>query len=210
MAGINVAAASITQDVIAEAALKILELEGPDALSLRRVGEQLGTSHVTVYRRCESFTGLLEVCANYVAADFPLVPSDMEWAGATQARFEAAYEMWAEHADLVLLMRGRAWQGENIMTRFYEPCMQTLLGAGMSIHSAAKLFSVLHRMTIGSVILTKANDWSPWEARKAIAALGEDRVPALARVQREVEWSDLRAIYRDTLRRLISDLGPAS
>jgi len=153
---------------------------------------------------------LLELCADHVAADFPLVPDDLDWAVATQARFEAAYEMWAEHADLVLLMRGRPWQGENIMMRFYEPCMQTLLGAGMSIHRAAKLFSVLHRMTIGSVVLTRANDWHPWQASEALRRIGEQRFPALVRVQSEVEWADLDSIYRDTLRRLILDLGPAS
>lgn len=190
----QVAVESVTHEVIAVAALAILRREGTSALSFRRVAEEVGTSHVTVYRRCGSSDALLDVSANYVAADFPEVDGGLGAAAATQARFEAAYEMWAEHADLVLLMRGRSWLGENIMSRFYEPCMQSLVGAGMSIRDASRLFSVLHRMTIGSVILTKAYNWNPWEANEAIEKLGgADRFPTLGRVQREVEWSDMSA-----------------
>ena len=199
---------SLASDVIAEAALGILRREGSSALSLRRVGEMLGTNHVAVYRRCGSFDGLLDMCADFVAAGFPEVPDTLDWATATQQRFEAAYEMWAEHADLILLMRGRAWLGMNMTSRFYEPAMRRIVDSGMPISEAATLFSILYRLTIGSVVATRANHWSPGESREALKSLGVHRFPTLARVEDEVDNTDDRRSFREALRRLIVDLGP--
>jgi hypothetical protein len=172
------------------------------------VGEVLGTNHVAVYRRCGSFDGLLDVCADYVAAGFPEVPDTLDWATATQMRFEAAYDMWAEHADLILLMRGRAWLGMNMTSRFYEPAMRNIVDSGMPISEAATLFSILYRLTIGSVVATRANHWSPWESREALKSLGVHRFPTLARVDHEVDNTDDRGLFSEALRRLIVDLGP--
>lgn len=199
---------SLDPDVIAKAALEILRSEGPNALSLRRVGDVLGTNHVAIHRRCGSFDGLLDLCAEYVAADFPEFPDTLDWATATQARFEAAYDMWAEHADLILLMRGRAWLGMNMTSRFYEPAMRSIVDAGMPISEAATLFSILYRLTIGSVVSTRANHWSPWEAREALESLGSHLFPTLARVDSEVDKTDIRGTFSVVLRRLIADLGP--
>jgi AcrR family transcriptional regulator len=198
---------SFGPDDIAEAALGILRNEGPGALSLRRVGEVLGTNHVAVYRRCGSFDGLLDMCADYVAAGFPEVPDTLDWATATQMRFEAAYDMWAEHADLILLMHGRAWLGMNMTSRFYEPAMRSIVDAGMPISEAATLFSILYRLTIGSVVATRANHWSPWESLEALKSLGVHRFPILARVEHEVDKTDDRGSFSKALRRLIVDLG---
>lgn len=208
MTKIKVKPVSFATDVIAEAALDILQNEGPEALSLRRVGEVLGTSHVTIFRRCGSFEGLLDVCADYVAAGFPEVPDTLGWATATQRRFEAAYDMWTEHADLILLMRGRAWLGMNMTSRFYEPAMRCIVDAGMPMSEAARLFSILYRLTIGSVISTRANHWTPWESRESLEKLGAHRFPTLARIEREVDKTDIRGSFSETLRTLIIDLGP--
>lgn len=199
---------SFGPDVIAEAALGILRSDGPGALSLRRVGEVVGTNHVAVYRRCGSFDGLLDMCADHVAAGFPEVPDTLDWATGTQMRFEAAYDMWSEHADLILLMRGRAWLGMNMTSRFYEPAMRRIVESGMPISEAAELFSILYRLTIGSVIATRANHWSPWESRDALKSLGAHLFPTLARVEDEVEESGDRVSYSDALRKLIINLGP--
>jgi len=198
---------TFTPEAIAEAALSVLREEGPEALSLRRVGEVLGTSHVTVLRRCGSFDGLLDVCAEHIAASFPEVPNHLEWSLSTRTYFEAAYDMWSHHADLIMLMRGRVWHGFNITSRFYEPAMRGMVEAGMPVSEAAALFSILYRQTIGSIVTTKANQWSPWESREALWRLGPHQFPTLASVEQLTDMHDERASYCDALRRLIEDFG---
>jgi AcrR family transcriptional regulator len=198
---------SFTEAEIAEAALAILRADGPQALSLRRVADAIGTYHVAVFRRCGGFDGLLDICADHVASRFPIIDGSVDWAEATQLRFEAAYRMWAANVELVLLMRGRAWQGSNMLTRFYEPAMSTLLSTGMSAPEAANLFSILYRLTIGSVVAVMANPWTPSESRNAIESLGAENFPSLAKVVSEVDISDIDAVFRSELGRLIDVLG---
>jgi hypothetical protein len=86
--------------------------------------------------------------------------------------------------------------------------MRSIVDAGMPISEAATLFSILYRLTIGSVVSTRANHWSPWEAREALESLGAHRFPTLARVEREVDKTDVRGSFVEEIRRLIVDLGP--
>jgi AcrR family transcriptional regulator len=199
---------SFTDAEVAKAALSILRADGPQALSFRNVAEALGTYHVAVFRRCGGFDGLLDMCADHLAAKFPVIDGSVNWAEATQQRFEAAYKMWAANVELLLLMRGRAWQGNNMVTRFYEPAMRTLLQAGLPPREAAYLFSILYRLTLGSVIAVMANPWTPTEATDAIEALGAENFPSLVKVRADVEFSDIDEVFRSELRRLIEGLGP--
>ncbi|HTU29535.1 MAG TPA: TetR/AcrR family transcriptional regulator C-terminal domain-containing protein [Solirubrobacteraceae bacterium] len=197
-----------SSEVIAAASLAILKEEGPKALSLRRVGNVLGTSYVTVFRRCGSFDGLLDACADYVAADFPLITNEEDWRIATQLRFEAAYDMWAANTELIVLRHGRAWLGLNMATRFYEPAMRTIVDAGFSYAQAGSLFSALYWLTMGSVMATRANQWTPWESTESLEQLGADRFPALATVQRTAEHVGSRAALSEGLSWLIGQADP--
>ncbi|HTU30811.1 MAG TPA: hypothetical protein VMF07_15600 [Solirubrobacteraceae bacterium] len=201
-------AADFTPEEIAKAALEIMASEGPEAVSFRRIGDALGTNHVMIFRRCGSFDGLLNLCADFVAADFPEIDETLDWQAATQLRFEAAFDMWTTQADLILLMGGRAWLGENMLSRFYEPGMRALVDSGMSPLEAGRLFSTLYRMTIGSAISTRPDQWTPWASKENIERLGSQRFPTLARVEREIDTSDMRAVYYQTLQRLITHLAP--
>ena len=198
---------TLNHEVIARAALEVLARDGPLGLSFRRVAEVLGTYHVIVYRRCGSFEGLLDLCADHIAADFPSVSGTLTWEAATEARFQAVYDMWAAHSDLVVLMRGRAWVGSNMMTHFYEPAYRSLIEAGLSVAAAQELFSVLYRYTMGSVIAIAANTWDPGIGPEAAARVGGDLVPTVEIVNREVDISDMRSIFRNTVRKLIATFG---
>jgi AcrR family transcriptional regulator len=194
---------TFSPEVIAAASLRILSEEGPDALSFRRVGEALGTSYVTVFRRCGSFDNLLDMCADHLAAGLPDVVDDIDWTDAVHQRFLHAYDMWAASTDLIVLMRGRAWLGVNMATRFYEPAMRTIVDAGMSYAQAGSFFSTLYWLTMGSVVATRANHWSPWESQESLDELGTERFPALAAVQREVPHVDSRVSLSESLEQLI-------
>ena len=201
---------TLNHEVIARAALEVLNRDGPLGLSFRRVAEVLGTNHVIVYRRCGSFEGLLDLCADLIAADFPSVSGMLDWETATEARFQAVYDMWAAHADLVVLMRGRAWVGRNMMTHFYEPTYRSLLEAGLSVTAAQELFSVLYRYTMGSVVAIAANTWDQGMGREAAARVGGELLPSVETVNREVDVSDMHTIFRATVRKLIVMFGTQS
>ena len=72
-------AASPDGAAIAEAALRVLHEGGPHALSFRRVAALLGTSHMTVHRHCHNLEGLLDLCADHLAATLPEIDRTRPW-----------------------------------------------------------------------------------------------------------------------------------
>jgi AcrR family transcriptional regulator len=167
----------LTPEAIAPAALEILHREGPDALSFRRVAAALGTTHTTIHRHCGNFAGLLDLCADYLAADLPEIDPTLEWATATERRFTALYEMWTAHSVLLTLRRGRPWSGPNMLARFVEPTLRSNLAAGMTPKQMMQTFRQMYLFTLGCSSTHAA--YSSREARTIIAALDPDEFPVL-------------------------------
>lgn len=167
----------LTPETIAAAAMEILDKEGPDALSFRRVAAALGTTHTTIHRHCGNFDGLLDRCADHLAADLPEIEETLEWATATERRFTALYEMWTAHSALVTLRRGRPWSGPNMLSRFVEPALRSNLEAGMTPHQMIQTFRQMYLFTLGCSSTHAA--YSSREARTIIAALDPDEFPVL-------------------------------
>lgn len=103
----------LSPEAIARAALAILDADGPDALSFRRVGAALGTSHTTVHRHCGSLEGLLDLCADHLAGGLPSVEPGLDWAESTRQRFTALYELWTAHPALLTARRGLPGPGRG-------------------------------------------------------------------------------------------------
>jgi AcrR family transcriptional regulator len=192
---------SITADEIAEAALRILDDEGPEALSFRRVGAALGTSHTTVHRHCGSLDGLLDLCADRLAGDLPAVDPGLGWAAATERRFTALYGIWTRHAALVALRRGRPWSGPRMLARLVEPALRANLDAGMTPVQMMQTFRQLYLFTLGCAVTHAA--YTSRQARAVVAALDPAEFPVLtghldtiadATVERDVFRTGLRAL----------------
>jgi hypothetical protein len=136
-----------------------------------------GTSHTTIHRHSGSIDGLLDLCADHLAASLPDIDPTLEWATATELRFTALYELWTAHADLVTLLRGRPWSGPNMLSRFVEPALQSNLAIGMTGAQAIQTFRQMYLFTLGCSSTHAAYDSR--QARAIIAALDPDQFPAL-------------------------------
>jgi hypothetical protein len=113
---------------------------------------------MAVHRHCVNFDGLLDICAEHLAALLPELDPSLPWGTSTELRFTALYETMAAHAGLVALMRGRPWMGPNITRRFSEPAVAASLAAGLTPRELTECHLELFVFTVGSA-LTKAY-WS--------------------------------------------------
>ena len=59
-----------------EAALRVLDREGMDALSMRKVGEELGTGAASLYWHVRNKDELLQLVYESVVAELALPPPD--------------------------------------------------------------------------------------------------------------------------------------
>jgi AcrR family transcriptional regulator len=193
----------LTPEAIATAALEILDAEGADALSFRRVAAALATSHTTIHRHVGSLDGLLDLCADQLAADLPQIEPALGWATATELRFTALYEVWTAHPALLTLLRGRPWTGPNMLARFVEPALRSNLEAGMTPTQMIQTFRQMYLFTLGAS-LTHAT-YDSRQARTTIAALDPDDFPVLTTHMQLIAGSVAEHdVFRIGLRNLIS------
>src|SRR6476469_8326323 len=68
--------APLTRQAIVEAALRVLERDGMDAVSMRRVGEELGTGAASLYWHVRNKGELLQLVFEHVTQEVSLPPPD--------------------------------------------------------------------------------------------------------------------------------------
>lgn len=199
---------SLSLDVIARAALRIVDSEGVDALNFRRLGKELGVAHMTVYRRLADYKVPLDGCVlDYVVGSIPQLPADATWADATEARFTALYELLVAHPGIVAMRRGGPWLGPRVMQRLIEPQLAANLAAGMTPDQMVRAYRRMYLFTLGCACFT---DHGTPEAvvqrtKAAVSALPADLFPAVTGhseailkgvIDHEVFYGGLRQLIR--------------
>ena len=202
----------LSPDTIAHAALAVIDVEGPDALSFRRLGKELGVTQTTVHRHCGGIDGLLDLCVDYLARGFPPLDPDLSWADATELLFMALYRVMTAHPALVALRRGRPWLGPEVLARLVEPALQANLSAGMTPRQMIVAYRQMYLYTLGCAVFV--DHQNPAAAvrrtRTALAALDPAEFPALTgHLATVLEAVVDHEVYRDGLRRLIRAADPA-
>jgi AcrR family transcriptional regulator len=129
--------APLTRGAIVDAALRVLEREGADGLSMRRVAEELGTGPASLYWHVASKDELINLLVDRVASEIQVPPPD-------PARWEEQLKEWMLQARRVFrrypgvagLTLGRIPVGPNLV-RWTEWLLALLRGAGIPDRIAA-------------------------------------------------------------------------
>jgi AcrR family transcriptional regulator len=75
----------ITRDVVLATALHLIDRDGADALSMRRLAQALGCDPMTLYRHAPNKAALLDGVTEIVLAQLTVNPADPDWAGQLRA-----------------------------------------------------------------------------------------------------------------------------
>ncbi len=200
-----------TPSAIAEAALRIIDEDGPGALSFRVLAERLGVSHATVQRRCTDLAGLLDLCTDHLARRLPEVPAGTGWAEAAELRFTALYRLLVAHPGLLVLRGSRPWTGRELLARLVEPSLADSTAAGMDPAEAMAVYRGMYLLTLGCAAFVDHRDPAAATAasRTAIAALDPEEFPVLTgALPRVLPVLTDHAVYAAALRRLIDAARP--
>lgn len=207
----SLSAEQLSPASIAEAALRIIDTDGPDALSFRTLGRALDVSHMTVHRRCQDFAGLLDICVDHLAADLPTIDPTADWADASEARFTSLYDLIVAHPGLVALRRGRPWLGPRILKRLVEPALAANLAVGMTPRQMVEAYRRMYLFTLGAACFVDHidPDGAVTRSRTALAALDPRHFPVLTgHMSAMLDAVVDHEVYRGGLRQLITAADP--
>src|SRR5579859_4185918 len=143
----------ITRDRVLAAALEIIDADGADGLSMRRLARALGRDPMILYRHAPNKAALLDGVAETVLAQLTVDPADPDWA--TQLRAVARHyrALALAHPHVVPLLVTRplatplALRPKGTL-RPLEDILALLTAAGFSgpdaLHIYRALFGFLH------------------------------------------------------------------
>jgi AcrR family transcriptional regulator len=171
----------LSREAIVDAAVEILDQEGADALTVRRLGEQLGTGSATLYWHIGSKDELGELVYDRVMGEVQLPePDPSRWEEQVKELARQVYRIMLKHNDLVRFSLGRVPVGPN-MLRIMEWSLDLLRKAGVTDQAAAYFGDIFGRYLDASVLEVTAQGGPPIEQVGAyFAGLPTDRFPNMA------------------------------
>lgn len=100
--------APLTVDAIVDAALEVVDTEGLDALSMRRVAQKLDTGAASLYAHVQDKDDLIELVIDRVNGEMSFPPADpARWEEQIREGIRHIRDKYAEHRDLAKANFGR-------------------------------------------------------------------------------------------------------
>jgi len=144
---------AVTRAMILQAALRIIDRDRIDGLSMRHLSEEVGRDPTVLYRHVPSKAALLDGVAEIVLGQLQVDTSDPDWAGQLRTVAHDFRRLALEHPNVVALLVTRPLatplgQRPPGMLRPLEDVLALLTSAGFSgvdaLHIYRALFGYLH------------------------------------------------------------------
>jgi AcrR family transcriptional regulator len=193
----------LTREAIVETALALLDRDGLDALSMRRVATELDTGAAALYRHVANKDELLDLLFDRVSGEFEVPDPDPErW---TEQVKDVARQVRAgilRHRDIVRVSMGRFPMGPNGL-RLAERLLAIFRAGGLSDRTAAVanhlLFVVINAFSLEDTAPVGGPDASPDRTAEMItgylASLPAEHFPNLVAVAPVLMADDLDARF---------------
>jgi AcrR family transcriptional regulator len=175
----RVARRTLSRERIAEVALAFVERDGLEALTMRRLAEELGVGTMTLYGYFRDKEELLDALVDTAADQLEIPRGGGTWKDEIRALMEEIRRALSEHPVGVLLRQRRPMWSPGAL-RVSEAGIRTLREAGFSKADAARAYRSLFNYTFGVAAFSphEVSSSHRQQALAALASLPEDQYPA--------------------------------
>jgi TetR/AcrR family tetracycline transcriptional repressor len=171
----------LSRERILDAALDVVGREGVEALSMRRLAEELNVWPMSVYRYFRDKDELLEAIAGSAANQIAVPSTEGSWRAQLRELLHAARDAFAVDAPGLAGHLPRAFLAPE-MLHLSESALAILRAAGFPDDEAANAWRALWSYAFGFTVFRLGG--TPGEAlragRTAVASVPEDEYPSLA------------------------------
>lgn len=158
---------------IVDAALALVDAEGLDALTVRRLADDLGTGSASLYRHVASRDELLVLLVDHVLGEVDLPAADLADRAQVEHLAGELRRVLMAHANLVPALTAAPLLGPNAL-RGSELALAGLLRAGFAPSTAVPAYLALVDFVLGTVFFDTSS-----AGRDLTQATDDGRVAAL-------------------------------
>src|SRR3989440_1365730 len=142
------ARAALSKDRVLEAAVALADGEGIEALSMRKLGQEVGVEAMSLYNHLRNKEELLNGMVDIVFSEIDLPTAGEDWPTAMRRRAISARQALKRHPWAIGLMESRPRPGPSTL-RHHDSVLRSLREGGMSVEMAAHAYSILDSYIYG-------------------------------------------------------------
>jgi AcrR family transcriptional regulator len=175
----------LSRERVLRAAVALADQGGIEALTMRRLGQELGVEAMSLYKHVSNKDDVLDGIVDLVLGDIDVPPSGTPWREAMRARAVSAHEVLLAHPWAALQIMSRFNIGLG-MTRYLDATLGRLREGGFSIEGALDawhtLDSHIYGFTLQELGLPFAADDAPQVSADVVGTLDAERFPHVVEV----------------------------
>jgi TetR/AcrR family tetracycline transcriptional repressor len=175
-------ASPLSRTSIVGAALALVDEEGLEALTVRRLADRLGVTMMAMYWHVRDKAQLLDLVGEALLAAVELPARTDDWRADLRALLHAARSTLHRHPDAAVLAFGRARYGPSGLAMF-ERILEILSDAGFDDERAGRVYMALYTLLRGnwsSEASARLDGEAMADYRDYLAALPASRYPHAA------------------------------
>jgi AcrR family transcriptional regulator len=172
----------LSRERVVRAAVTIIERDGADALSMRRVAAELGAAPMSLYNHLPNKAALLDGVAEFIMTDMEFAADpDADWRD--QARglartFRAITRRYPRSVQVVITRQPRSAAGLQAL----ELVLGAVRKAGFDNHVAVRLVRTFESFVLGSLVRESSADRRSSDLAASTAALDSAELPHTRRL----------------------------
>jgi AcrR family transcriptional regulator len=173
----------LTRQKVLDAALRLVDSDGAEALTMRRLGQALDCDPMTLYRYAANRTALLDGVAETVLAELVIPEDDTDWTVRLRAAGHQFRRLALAHPNVVPLIVARPLATPLALRpigtlRPLEQILGLLVEAGFAPDEALHVYRAYFGLLHGHVLNELQEFVVDHQATDALLRLGLDRLAA--------------------------------
>jgi len=141
----------LTRERVLKAAVDVADREGLGALTMRRLGAELGVEAMSLYKHVTNKEEVLDGIIELVVGDIETPREVADWKEAMRRRAISARAVLGRHSWAIGLLEARGSKGPTVL-RYLDAILGNLRSAGFSLENAVHAFWLIDSFVYGHVI----------------------------------------------------------
>ena len=189
----------LDRDAIVDAAQRILDQDGLEGLTMRRIGAELGVDPAAVYRHFRNKDELVVALADRAFLSIPAPDPSLPWQERLRGLLCSALDLYRNSPDFAIALSHQPDETPGL-ERVAELTLGILAEAGLDTRDRAYAYQLLTNHAVGSGLYMSQltlDHWGPETipaTRRVYAALPPDRYPSCV-ASADHLWPDLDEVY---------------
>jgi AcrR family transcriptional regulator len=181
---------ALSRERILATALGIVDREGLDAISMRRLGEELGVEAMSLYNHVTNKAAVLDGIFETVLAELPAPRRSASWQSALKDRARALRVVLCAHPNTLPIFATRPAVTPASISHV-EEVLDTLRSAGFSANKALSTLQVMVAFVVGHTIAAYSPRKPDEVSRPLYGQLSPEKFPRVREAALLLESHDI-------------------